>query len=417
MSKRQQVRAEIVGRLSAGGMSKIEAGLLLGLGRRQVDRVLSAYRDRGIASVVHGNAGRVPVNKTPPEVLAQVVSLVGEGGKYHDFAVSHACDQLEENEAIRIGRSTLDRLLRSEGIICSRESTNKTKRKRRQRASAEGAMLQIDASPHDWLEARGPKMALVGAVDDATGKIVYGVFRPTEDLPGYLMMLRGISRTYGLPESVYHDRHTILRSPKAATIQDELAGTEPQSQFQRVLSELGITSIAAGSPQAKGRIERVWRTLQNRLVKEMRLAQVSTIEQANAFMPGFINRYNKRFGREPADQNTAWVKMEPNTDLDYYFCARESRIVRSDHTIAWQGKTLQITLDSRSRSLASVAVNVHQTPEGDILLYDGKRRLQYRCLPSLYRKPTQAKPRPTARTPDPSALARRRAWLFAQSAA
>ena len=191
----------------------------------------------------------------------------------------------------------------------------------------------------------------------------------------------------------------------------------PQSQFQRVVSQLGITSIAAGSPQAKGRIERVWGTLQDRLVKEMRLAQIFTIDQANTFIPGFIRCYNERFACKPADPNTAWVQMEPNTDLDYYFCAKESRIVRSDHTIAWHGKTLQIVPGSRSRCLAGASINVHQTPEADIFLYDGKRRLQFCCLPSVSKKAAQVRPKAVTKQPDSKALARRRAWLFAHPAA
>jgi transposase len=336
LSKRDERRAGILQRLESGRITKSEAELVLGVSRRQVDRLLADYRAEGVRSVVHGNRGRIPANKTSPEILAAILPLVDKDGKYHGFNVCHICDLLAENEGIRIGRSTLDRFLRRQRIIKSGTRSKQVGRRRRERASAEGMMLQIDGSPHDWLESRGPKMSLVGGIDDATGKMIYGLFRPTEDLAGYLMMLRQITRVHGLPESLYHDRHTILRSPKGATIEDELNGRKPMSQFQRVLSELGIASIASGSPQAKGRVERLWGVLQDRLVKEMRLEGIGTIEEANDFLPGFIRRYNTRFAVKATDPEPAWVEVDPEMDLAYYFCARESRTVRSDHTLVWQ---------------------------------------------------------------------------------
>lgn len=418
LTQKDQRRAEVLRRLCAGGVTKSQAEMLLGLGRRQVDRLLGEYREQGVRSVVHGNRGRVPVNKLDSDVVETILLMVDRDGKYEGFNVCHTCDLLSENEGVRIGRSTLDRLLREAKIIKSSSSSKKTRRKRRERASAEGVMLQIDGSPHNWLEDRGPRVSLVGAIDDATGKIVYGLFRPTEDLVGYLTMLRNIAKSQGLPESLYHDRHTILRSPKCATIEEELAGSEPQSQFQRALSELGVASIASGSPQAKGRVERLWGVLQDRLVKEMRLEGISTIEDANSFLPGFIRRYNRRFAVRAAETESAWVKMEPGTDLAYYFCVKERRVVRSDHTISWMGKTLQIVPDSQSACIAGRKVNVHITPEDEILIYDGKRRLDYRIVPSVQRQlSSRANTSAKTKEPDAKALAKRRAWLFAQSAA
>jgi len=351
LSKKQQRRAEILNRVLSGKITRDEAEALLELSCRQLSRVLNGYKVEGLPSLVHGNAGKVPANKTRPESVAAIVALADKDGKYHGFNVCHMHDLLADNEAIALGRSTLDRLLRDNNIISRQSPKKQVRRQRRERSSAEGMMLQIDGSPHDWLEGRGPNMSLVGAVDDATGSITYGVFRPTEDQAGYLMMLRGIATTRGLPESVYHDRHTILRSPKEPTIDDELAGIEPQSQFQRVLGELGITSIPAHSPQAKGRVERLWGILQDRLVKEMRLEGIHSIEQANAFLPGFILRYNKRFAKEPQDPQSAWVKLRPRTDLAYYFSAKKTRVVRADHTISWLGKTLEILPDSRTENV------------------------------------------------------------------
>ena len=416
MSKKDERRAEVLGRLDCGVVSKWEAEVLLGVSRRQVDRLLVSYRANGIRSVPHGNRGRVPVNVLDPQLKETILALVTKDGRYHGFNVCHVCDLLAEQDGISIGRSTLDRLMRQQNIIRSGSGSNAPRRKRRERSKAEGSMLQIDGSSHDWLEGRGSRMALVGAVDDGTGKMIYAAFRPTEDLVGYLMMLREICVTHGLPESLYHDRHTILRSPKRATIQDELDGSEPMSQFQKLLDELGINSIPAGSPQAKGRIERVWGVLQDRLVKEMRLAGISTIEEANAFVPGFIRRYNRRFAVKAADPATAWVKMLAKTDLAYYFSKRESRVVRADHTISWYGATLQILPTSRDRSLAGHPVSVRVTPEDEVFIYDGKRKLSYKAIPSVV-KTALTKPKAIAKTPDRMLLAKRRAWLFAEPAA
>jgi hypothetical protein len=398
-------------------MTKDEAGGLLELSRRQLNRVLNGYRVEGLPSLVHGNAGKVPANKCRPELAAAIVALAGEDGKYYGFNICHMHDLLADNEAMALGRSTLDRLLSDNNIVSRRSRKKQVRRKRRERSSAEGMLLQIDGSLHDWLEERGPQMSLVGAIDDATGKVVYGVFRPTEDLAGYLMMLRGIAKVYGLPESLYHDRHTILRSPKEPTIDDELAGIEPQSQFQRVLSELGIASIPAHSPQAKGRVERLWGTLQDRLVKEMRLEGIHSIEQANAFLPGYIRRYSKRFAQKPQNPQSAWVKLEPRTDLAYYFSTKESRVVRADHTVSWLGKTLEILPDSRNTCLAGKTINVHITPEAELFLYDGKKRLQHRVIQPIVQPKAVQKAKVAAKKtqpPYPAALARKRAWLYGE---
>lgn len=415
MNKKQQRRVQVLSALSEGTIAKSDAERLLGLSRRQVNRALKAYEKKGMKSVVHGNTGNIPANKTDQQTVERIKELAGPEGKYYGFNTCHLADMLKDHEDILIGRSTLDR------IICPKKTsgrkTSKIIRRRRQRSSAEGMMLQIDGSPHDWLEGRGPKMCLVGAVDDATGKIVYIRFRPTEDSVGYLMMMRHIAINYGLPQSFYHDRHTILRSPQEQTIEDELAGRQPMSQLQRIMDELGVESIAAHSPQAKGRIERLWGVLQDRLVKEMRLAGISNIDDANAFLPGFIDSYNRRFAVDADDPDPAWVKVEGDIDINYYFSIRESRVVRSDHTLSWFSRMLQIKRDSKDKSLSGKRISVHTTPEGDIYLYDGKQLLEYKQIEQSKAQPDvaprQKASRQTRKQPDPESLAKRRAWLFA----
>lgn len=407
---------EILTRLEAGALEVASAAELLGVSCRQVRRLRDRFRQEGFSAVIHGNTGRAPANRTDPALLQRILGLAGPDGKYHDLNVCHLHDLLHQQEQIPVGRATLDRLLKQAGLRQRAKLSPPVHRRRRLRRPAKGMLLQIDGSPFDWLEGRGPKATLIGAIDDATGKVLFLLFRPSEDQIGYLLLLRTVAVRYGLPMSLYHDRHTILRSPKQPTLEEELAGHRPMSQIQRVMAELGIESIPAHSPQAKGRIERLWGTLQDRLTKELRLAGIRALQEANAFLPGFIDRYNARFAKAPQDPNSAWVPLPAELDLNYYFAIRETRKVRADHCISFSGRLLQLLPSPKDPSLVAESVGVHLVPEGDIYLYHGKRPVPYRQVfsaeavpPKPLRQPLR-QPKPT----DPKAAARRRGWLFAQ---
>jgi transposase len=416
LNPKQQQAVEILTRLEAGALDVGSAAALLGVGPRQVRRLRASFRQEGMAAVIHGNSGRSPANRVDPALLERILALAGPEGKYHDLNVCHLQDLLAQEEEIFIGRSTLDRLLKQAGVRQKAKRPRPVHRRRRLRRPAEGMLLQIDGSPFAWLEGRGPKAALIGAIDDATGTVVFLVFRPTEDQIGYLWLLRTVAERYGLPMSIYHDRHTILRSPKQPTLEEQLAGQTPMSQLQRVMAELGIESIPAHSPQAKGRIERLWGTLQDRLTKELRLADVTTLEAANAFLPGFLARYNARFVQAPEDPQSAWVPLPSDLDRHYYFAIRETRKVGADHCIRFGGQLLQLLPGPRDPSLVNQSVSVHVVPEGDIYIYHGQRLLTHQPVvapPTLPALPAveQLRPKPA---PDPQAQAKRRAWLFGQ---
>jgi len=403
----QQRKCEILQRLKDKTLSTADAAHLLGRSTRQVQRMLCRFTQVGMQAVVHGNCGRPPANKTTPEVIDQIRLVGGKDGKYHDFNACHMQELLIEHDDIKIGRSTLDRVLKDAQL---RQSKRKQplKRRRRERKSAEGMLLQIDGSTHQWLEDRGPKMCLIGAVDDATGKVLYLRFRPTEDQIGYLTLLQDIACRWGLPMAYYHDRHTILLSPKKATIDDELAGRKPMSQLQRVLDELGVESIAAHSPQAKGRIERLWGTLQDRLIKHLRLANIATIEEANAMLPAFIEAYNRRFAKPPKDTEPVWVPLPKDFDLNYYFSTREERLVQDDHTMAWYGKTVQLATGPLRSNMAGRRVYIHTNAQGELFCYHGKKPLTFKLI-DIKAKPKspvkEPKPKPA---PDPEQIKRSR---------
>lgn len=415
LSEQAQRKSDILTRLCAGRMTPAEAAQLLGISDRHLRRLRVRFEREGVACVVHGNSHKAPKHKTGKEVVETLIGLAGEGGPYLGFNVCHLHDLLEERHGIAIGRSTLSRLLLEQGITTRRRSRKAARRHaRRERKSAEGMLVQMDGSLHDWLEGRGPRLCLIGAIDDATGRVLYLRFHESESQEAYLLLLRQVAREHGLPMAVYHDRHTILRSPKKASIEDELAGREPMSQVQRVLHELGIESIAALSPQAKGRVERLWGTLQDRLLKEMRLGGIADKETANLFLTAFITRFNARFAVPAADEQAAFVPLPPDCDVGYYFAVREDRTVKADQSLSFYGKTL--LLESKE-SRAGQKVAVHRLPEGDLLVFAGKRRVPFRIVPvpppavSPASKPPSRRPAPAAA--EPKAKARQRAWLYA----
>ena len=365
LSEKQQRRADILQRTMTNEITRVQACALLGLGERQLRRAIQKVRT-GLCSLVHGNTGRAPAKRTPSAVREEVAVLAGKDGLYHDFNTCHMQELLAERSQIMIGRSTLDRWLHDCGVRKRKRSRPRRVFCRRQRMTKEGEMLLIDGSLHDWLEARDSRFKtfrLLGAIDDATGRIKRMRFWPTECQAAYITMAREVTTTFGIPERFYHDRHTMLASPKKQTVDDELAKREPISQFEQILAELGTESIQATTPQANGRIERLWRTLQDRLIKEMRIDSVNTLEEANAFLPALIERHNVRFAVEAREAEPAWVPAS-DLDLPYYFAAKEERNVREDHTIYMDGKTLLITKRPEEISLAGKKVNVHRTPEG-----------------------------------------------------
>jgi len=393
LTNADQRRADILTHLIAKKTTVATAAIRLDLTERQVRRLKVNFEKDAIASIPHKNRGRKPVHTMTDELANAIWKLASPTGIYHDFNTSHMAHMLAKDQNIIIGRSTLQRFLRARRVpLCPQPERKPTDRTRRLRKASIGEMAQIDGSLHDWLEGRGPKMCLMGSIDDASNNVLHLRFWPTESAAGYLYMFRDIAVRFGLPASYYHDKHTILRSPKKATIDDELAGKVPMSHVQKVLHDLGVESIAAHSPQAKGRIERLWETLQDRLCKEMRLGQVDTLDQANQFLVQFIKEFNATFSLEPISAETEWVEMLPGADLDYLFSMQETRTVKLDHTVAFEGQIFQIKSGSRTRSLARKVIGVRTNPEGVTFLYDGKKRLQYSIVPERPRAQATEKP-------------------------
>ena len=341
----------------------------VGLSVRQVQRLKKALREEGPAGLAHGNRGSESGHALPEEVAALVVELYET--RYTGFNFSHFHEKLSEEEDIHISRRSVGRVLRRAGYRSPRKRRPPKHRSRRERRACEGAMLQIDGSPHDWLEGRGPRICLVGAIDDATGKVVGALFRGWEDAQGYFLMMRQVVTRYGIPETVYHDRHGIFeRDPKdEEAIWEQLEGKRAKTQFGRLMEELRIRQIAANSPQAKGRIERLWGTFQDRLASELRLADACTIEEANQVLKTVVIKHNQKFHRQPEDPNSVYRKLGKSTDLDELFCFKYKRNVAMDNTVSFAKTMIQIQPGPQRRSYARCLVDLHQRFDGSFRVY------------------------------------------------
>lgn len=242
------------------------------------------------------------------------------------------------------------RLRREAGLASPRKKRPPRHRSWRPRRPQPGMLLQLDGSHHPWLENRGPKLCLIAAVDDATGEIPWALFRPEEDVAGYFLLLQRLSHTHGLPLAVYADRHTIFQSPKKASIAEQLAGQPPRSQLGRLLDELAVQLIPAHSPQAKGRIERLFGTLQDRLVKALRQASAGTLEEANRVLDHFLPSFNTRFAVSPAQPGSAYRPWPAGLQPQDVFCFKHERAVAKDNTISFNGHRLPIAPGPARRS-------------------------------------------------------------------
>jgi hypothetical protein len=232
-------------------------------------------------------------------------------------------------------------------------------------------LLQTDGSPHDWLEGRGPKLCLIGAIDDATNEIPQAFFQDQEDSAGYLRLLQAIVLSHGLPLALYHDQHNIFESPKdqEPSLAEQLAGKKPLTQVGRALEELGIKSIAANSPQAKGRIERLWGTFQDRLTSELRLAGARTLEEANRVLREFLPEYNHRFSVPAQEPGSAYRPPPGGFKPEEYFCFKYPRTVGGDNVVRFGWQRLQVLPAPQRQSYAHCQVEVQQRLDGNLAVY------------------------------------------------
>ena len=367
MNQKEQARLSVLNSVLEYQVPIAEAADLLGVTQRHARRMLAAYRERGAAALAHGNRGCRPHNATSPGEVAAVVQLATE--RYEGANHTHLTELLNEREGIDLSRPTVRRILTRAGIGSPRSRRSPQHRFRRPRMPQAGMLIQLDGSHHAWLEDRGPKFALLLAVDDATSAVVNAVFCTGETTAGYFTLLEGLIEGWGIPLALYSDRHAVFKH-NARQAETAAAAT----QFTRSLQELGIRQIFARSPQAKGRVERAAGTFQDRLVTELRLADARTMDQATAVLRNFLPRYNARFAVQPEHSELAYRPADPDLCLSEILCIKDTRKVGRDNTVKYQWRVLQLLPDQERTSYAGLRVEVLERPDGELIVrYEGHR--------------------------------------------
>jgi hypothetical protein len=370
MSRKEVPRAGLVKAALAGKITNREGARALRLSVRQFKRLKARFCREGARGLGHRRRGQPSPRRVPVALRAQVVTLMTT--TYAGFNDVHLTEKLRQVHALPVSRATVRRIRRALGRPPQRPRRAPQHRSRRPRAPAMGQLAQLDASPFAWFEDRGPRAALHGLIDDATSIPLALWFRPTEDLHGYTTVLGQTCRQYGVPVMLYGDRLSLFRrNDHHWTLEEELHGQQDPTHFGRMLRDLGIGFIAAQSPQAKGRIERLWGTLQDRLVSELRLRALQSLEQANAFLPEFLPAFIQRFARPPAESSPAW-RPAPR-DLDRILSCRYTRVVARDNTVRLAARWLQIPPGPHGHSYAGCRVELRELLDGRlVVLYQGR---------------------------------------------
>ena len=366
MNQQEQTRIQVLNSILEYQLPIAQAAEIMGLSQRHTKRLLAAYRKDGPAALAHGNRGRRPHNAVPEDAAAAVIELAGN--KYAGANHTHLTELLRDREGIELSRPTVRRILTRAGMGSPRSRRSPQHRFRRRRMPQEGMLVQIDGSHHSWLEDRGPKLVLLLAVDDATGTVAQAVFRSSEDTRGYLTLLEGLIRQWGIPLALYSDRHSAFKyNARRVPVL-----VEP-TQFASVMRELGIRQIFALSPQAKGRVERMASTFQDRLVTELRLAGASTMEQANAVLKEFLPHFNARFAVAPEQHEKAYRPVPAELSLTETISLRHTRKVARDNTVKYRWRILQLLPGTDRPSYAGLKVEVLERADGKLILrYQGE---------------------------------------------
>lgn len=392
-SQRELKRLHVVQKVLEGTLRQTEAAEILSLSSRQTRRIVERIRGEGPQGIVHRSRGRQSNRRHSKELKGRVLELYRQS--YEGFGPTLAQEKLIERDGISISDETL-RLWLIEAALWKKKRRGRQHRQWRPRKDRYGEMIQADGSHHDWFEGRGPACVLMGYIDDATGRVYWRFYEYEGTLPAMDSFRRYI-RKYGIPISLYMDKHSTYKSMGKPTIEDELNGTEPMSEFGRALKELGVQLIHAHSPQAKGRVERLFNTLQDRLVKEMRLRGISSIAEANEFLKEYLPIYNRRFARKAAQPENLHRPIPKGLNLARILCIKTERTLRNDFTIAHDRKLYQIEEAVNTKKLM-----VEQYPNGSMAILCRGKRVKFREIAARPEKPLK-QPMPRMRKAVPPA--------------
>lgn len=392
MSGSEFRRVHVIRQVVEGQLTQQQASEALGVTTRQIRRLSHRLQADGASGLVHRSRGQPSNRRKPAAFKQQVLQLYTR--HYGDFGPTLAVEQLVTHHGLTLSAETLRRWLRAQGIDHFRRRPRPHRTWRARRAHR-GELVQLDGSHHDWFEGRGPRCVLMAYIDDASSR-VYARFYDYEGTMPALDSFQRYVKQYGIPLAIYADKHTTYRSPAEPTVEEQLAGVAPMSQFGRALAELGVELIPAHSPQAKGRIERLFHTLQDRLVKEMRMAGIATLAAANRFLPVWLTRYNRRFAVPPAQAADLHRPLPVGTDVRAVLARRTRRVLRRDRTVAHGGQLYQIQDRVRAPH-----VLVEERVDGTLRLLHGDRPLAYERIvkpfPTGVSPPLPRRPRPVGK--------------------
>lgn len=389
MSKKEIDRLRIFHRVMDKQLTQVYGAALLGITDRQVRNLLCKIRRDGDKGIVHGNRGRRAPNKMPEDDEERIGRLIER--KYPDFGPTLASEKLSELDGIKVGREKLRQIMIVRGLWKVRRKRDRDIHPWRARKHCLGEMVQFDGSHHMWLENRGPKMVFMGYIDDATNHI-FGRFYEYEGLYPALDSLTHYIKRYGLPRCIYLDKFKAYKATRKPNHYEQLRGEPAMTQYQRALKEVGIKLIHAGSPQAKGRVERLFGTLQDRLVKEMRLAQIKTIKGANEFLEHYLPRFNKRFSKKALIEEDLHKPLPKGKDLREIFCLKDIRTINDGFIVQWKNRKLLI--DNPSIAIRRRKVEVREHFDGIVTLKFRGRYLAFHEViePKLVKAELQRKP-------------------------
>jgi hypothetical protein len=370
MTREELKRLQVVKKVMGKEIKQWKAAELLDLSDRQVRRMVGRVEAEGDVGIVHRLRGKKSNRKLSEKFRKHVLKRYTK--EYAGFGPSFAVEKFLELEEIRLSKETLRGWLLEEGLW-ERQRKGRAHRQWRERKFHFGEMVQMDGSHHDWFEGRCPKSVLMGYIDDATGN-VHARFYDYEGTIPAMDSFKLYVQQYGIPGSVYLDKHTTYKSNGKLSVEDELQGTEmPLSEFERACKELGVRVIHADSPQAKGRIERLFRTFQDRLIKEMRLVGISTKEEGNEFLKGYLPKYNRRFRVIPREAGDVHREVPAGINLDRILCVKDQRTLRNDFTVAYGGKLYQVLEKTQDKTIV-----IEERVDGTLHLYDRNKGLNFK---------------------------------------
>src|SRR4030067_301481 len=392
MGQKELKRWHLMELVKGGKITLREAGEKIGVSYRQAKRIGRAIRERGIKGLVHGNRGRPSNNRLKELLRVRVLKLSKE--VYWDFNDTHFTEKLRDCEGIDLNRETVRKLRREAGVAPKRRRRGPKHRKRRERKAREGWMVLWDGSPHPWFGPDHPPCCLMAAIDDATGKLLAARFFPFEGSAGYLWLLKEIVKKYGIPMIIYQDRHGALhRNDSHWSLEEHRAGRQEPTQVGLALEALGIQSISALSPQAKGRVERLFATLQDRLGAELRLKEIVMMEEANRFLQStFLKDFNRRFAVRPRESQKAWREVPSHLDLDRIISFRYTVTVGNDNTAPPGGVVFAFSSCPPKRFQSKLHVEGRQLLNGSWRIY-AQDQLIAKHSPTFLKEPVRALPR------------------------